>query len=151
MQSCYEDLIILDVDANDYEDAIRQVGALLYNGGYVKDTYIDAVVGRELEFPTGLILKDIQIAMPHTAGVHVNKPAVCVAKMKHPVTFGHMGDPDTKVEAEILFMMAIQDPNAQIQTLSNMMGVFQNSEAVAEFKAASTKEELFAVAHKYIG
>ena len=118
MQSCYEDLIILDVDAKDYEDAIRQVGALLFNGGYVKDTYVDAGVGRELEFLTGLILKDIQIAMPHTAGIHVNTPAVCVAKMKHPVTFGHMGDPDTKVEAEILFMIAIAMPQTRKKSIS---------------------------------
>lgn len=151
MQSCYEDLVILDVEAENYEDAIRQVGALLYNGGYVKDTYIDAVVEREADFPTGLILQDIEIAMPHTAGIHVNKPAVCVAKMKRPVEFGHMGDPDTKVKAEMLFMMAILDPDAQIETLQNMMGVFQNSQAVAEFKAAKTEKELFEVAHKYIG
>ena len=151
MQSCYEDLIILDVDAKDAEDAIRQVGKLLYDGGYVKDTYVDAVAAREKEYPTGLILQDINIAMPHTMGIHVNIPAVCVAKMAHPVTFGHMGDPDTKVEAELLFMMAIKDPDAQVETLQNVMGVFTNSEAVAALKAASTKEELFAAAQKYIG
>jgi PTS system galactitol-specific IIA component len=48
-------------------------------------------------------------------------------------------------------MMAILDPDAQIETLQNMMGVFQNSQAVAEFKAAKTEKELFEVAHKYIG
>ena len=63
--SDYSGQIAYSVHAMDAEDG--QVGALLYNGGYVKDTYIDAVVGRELEFPTGLILKDIQIAMPGEA------------------------------------------------------------------------------------
>lgn len=151
MQSCHEELIAIGVEAENYEEAIHKVGALLYDNGYVKDTYVDAVVARELDFPTGLILDGIQIAMPHTAGVHVNKPAVCVAKLAKPVTFGHMGDPDTKVAAELLFMMAIKNPDEQIETLQAVMGVFTNKEAIAALKAADTKEALYAAASKYIG
>lgn len=151
MQSCYEDLILIDVEAQDAEDLIRQVGARLYEGGYVKDTYIDAVAAREKVFPTGLILKDIQIAMPHTAGEHVNTPAVCIARLAHPVEFGHMGDPDTRVAAELIFMMAIKDPDAQVETLQNVMGVFTNEEAVNAMKQAEDTHTLFEVARKYIG
>lgn len=151
MQSCHEELIAIGVEAENYEDAIRQVGKLLFDNGYVKDTYVDAVVAREADFPTGLILDGIQIAMPHTAGVHVNTPAVCVAKLAKPVTFSHMGDPDTKVAAELLFMMAIKNPDEQIETLQAVMGVFTNKEAIAALKAADTKEALFETAQKYIG
>lgn len=151
MQSCHEELIAISVEAEDYADAIHKVGKLLLDNGYVKETYIDAVIAREADFPTGLILDGIQIAMPHTAGVHVNTPAVCVAKLAKPVTFGHMGDPDTKVAAELLFMMAIKNPDEQIETLQAVMGVFTNKEAIAALKAADTKETLFAVANKYIG
>ena len=150
MGSVFRDLIVLDVEAADCVDAIHKVGARLFEGGYVKDSYIDAVAAREDEFPTGLILEDINIAMPHTSGTHVNKPAVCVAKLKNPVVFGHMGDPDTKVNAELLFMMAIKNPDEQVETLQNVMGVFTNSEAVAALKAASDEETLYAVAKKYI-
>ncbi len=151
MQSCYRDLIAVDVEAKSAEEAIRKVGALLEKGGYVKDTYVDAVAKRETEFPTGLILKDIQVAMPHTAGVHVNKPAVCIAKLAQPVRFAHMGDPDTPVDATLLFMMAIKNPDEQVETLQAVMGVFTNAEAVAALKAAKTEDELFAAAQKYIG
>lgn len=151
MRSVYEDLIVTGVDAKDSEDAIRQVGQYLLKAGFVKDTYIDAVARREKEYPTGLQLRDMAVAMPHTAGVHVNTPAVCIAKLAHPVTFYHMGDPDTKVEAEILFMMAIKDPNAQLETLQKVMGVFTNAAAMAEFKAAGDKATLYQVAQTYIG
>lgn len=151
MQAVYEDLVVFGVDAKDAEDAIRQVGRHLLDKGFVKDTYIDAVAQREKEYPTGLQLKDLAVAMPHTAGVHVNTPAVCVAKLAHPVTFAHMGDPDTKVEAELLFMMAIQSPDAQLDTLQKVMGVFTNETAVARFKAAADKHELYQTAMEYIG
>jgi len=151
MQAIYEDLVLYGVDARDAEDAIRQVGQHLLDKGFVKDTYIEAVVKREAEYPTGLQLKDMAIAMPHTAGVHVNTPAVCVAKLARPVTFAHMGDPDTKVEAELLFMMAIQSPDAQLDTLQKVMGVFTNDEAVARFKDAADQNSLYETARQYIG
>ncbi len=151
MQAVYEDLVVFGVDAKDAEDAIRQVGQHLLDKGFVKDTYIDAVAQREKEYPTGLQLKDLAVAMPHTAGIHVDTPAVCVAKLAHPVTFAHMGDPDTKVEAELLFMMAIQNPDAQLDTLQKVMGVFTNETAVARFKAAADKHELYLAAMEYIG
>ena len=150
MANIHEELILVDVEAKNYEEAIRKVGKQLFDNGYVKDTYIDAVVAREADFPTGLHLEGIDIAMPHTAGVHVNTPAVCVAKLKNPVEFSHMGDPDTKVQATLLFMMAIKDPDAQIETLQAVMGVFTNQEAIEELNKAKTKEELFSVAKKYI-
>ena len=151
MQAVYEDLVVFGVDAKDAEDAIRQVGRHLLDKGFVKDTYIDAVAQREKEYPTGLQLKDLAVAMPHTAGVHVNTPAVCVAKLAHPVTFAHMGDPDTKREAALLFMMAIHTPDAPLHTLQKVMGVFTNETAVARFKAAADKHELYLTAMEYIG
>lgn len=151
MQAIYEDLVFYGVEAEDAQDAIRKVGQHLLEKGFVKDTYVDAVAQREVEYPTGLQLKDMAVAMPHTAGVHVNTPAVCVAKLAKPVTFSHMGDPDTKVQAEILFMMAIKDPNAQLETLQKVMGVFTNDAAVAEFKAAGDQATLYQVAKTYIG
>lgn len=150
-QVTYRELIVHNLEAENYEDAIRKVGAKLYDAGFVKDTYIAATLGRELEYPTGLQLENVAIAMPHTDAVHVNRPAVCIARLKHPVTFAHMGDPDTKVEAEIMFMMAIQNPDEQIDTLQKVLGVFQNPDVVAAFCNAKSEDELFAAAQKYIG
>ena len=150
-QATYRELILRDVDAKDYEDAIRQVGAKFLAEGFVRDTYIDAVVAREHDFPTGLQLADIAVAMPHTDPSHVIKPGVCIAQLKRPVTFAHMGEPDVKVEAEMLFMMAIQNPDEQVETLQKVLGVFQQPAVVAAFRDAKSDEALFAAAQKYIG
>ena len=150
MANVHEELILFDVEAENYEEVIRKVGKKLFDNGYVKDTYIDAVVAREAEFPTGLKLDGIDIAMPHTAGVHVTEPAVCVARLKKPVVFSHMGDPDTKVDATLILMMAIKDPNEQIDILQAVMGVFTNKEAIEGFKNAKNEAELFSVVKKYI-
>ena len=150
-QAIHRELIAVGIDAKDSEDAIRQVGKLFEVNGYVKDSYIDAVVAREKVFATGLELDGISIAMPHTDIIHVNKPGVTVAKLAHPVEFEHMGEPGRKVEAEMLFMMAITNPEEQIGPIMRGLGVFQNKEALEAFKAAETEEEVYEAAAKYIG
>ncbi len=151
MQTVKRELVMYGVEVVDAQDAIRKVGARLYECGYVRDTYVDAVAEREVGYPTGLQLTLMGVAMPHTTGSHVITPAVCIAKPTKPITFKHMGEPELEVQAEMIFMMAIKDPNAQLETLQKMMGVFTNEEAMKMFKAASNEEELFDVAQRYVG
>lgn len=74
-QATFRNLILRDVEAANAEEAIRKVGQRFYDEGFVKDTYIDAVVAREKNYATGLQLADIAVAMPHTDPQHVNRPA----------------------------------------------------------------------------
>ena len=150
-QAIYRELIMTGVDARDSEDAIRQVGRLFEENGFVRDTYIDAVVEREKVFATGLEFPGISIAMPHTDVIHCIKPGVTVAKLAHPVEFEHMGEPGRKVQAEMLFMMAIVNPEDQIGTIMKVLGVFQNAEAMEAFKKAETEDEIYEIAKQYIG
>lgn len=150
MGAIHRELILYGVEAKDANEAIDKVGNVLYVNGFVRDTYVAAVKEREVDYPTGLQLKTFGVAMPHTAGIHVIVPAICVAKLAKPVTFGHMGEPERKVDARILFMMAIKDPNKQLKMLQSMMGVFTNDEAMLAFDAATSEEELFEVASKYL-
>lgn len=150
-QIIYRELILKDIDAKDSEDAIRQVGQAFLKNGFVKDTYIDAVIAREKVFATGLQLENAGVAMPHTDAIHVNKPGVTVAKLKHPVVFDHMAEPGHKVEVEMMFMMAVSKPEDQMELIVKVMNVFQNNEAIEAFKNATTEDEIYEVATKYIG
>ena len=151
MQTVFPELIAVDVEAKNSEDAIRKIGQLFYDNGFVKDTYIDAVVVRESKFPTGLQLDGIAVAMPNTDPPHVRKSGVCVAKLAHPVPFIHMGEEERTVEAELIFMMAILSPDEHMDTLQKVLKVFQNAEIAKEFKNAKDTDELYKTAMKYIG
>ncbi len=151
MQSIFKELIATDVEAKNSEEVIRKVGKLFYDNGFVKDSYIDAVIKREKVYPTGLQLDGIAVAMPHTDPPHVNRSGVCVAKLKNPVTFQHMGAEDVSVQAELIFMMAIQNPDEHMETLQKVLNVFQNVEIAQKFKNAKNNDELYEIALKYIG
>jgi len=54
--------IILNCKAKPKEDVIREIGRLLYESGYVDESYIDGMLKRELTFSTNI---GNGIALPH--------------------------------------------------------------------------------------
>ena len=49
-----EELIVLNLEAKDDKDAIRQLANRLFKAGYVKESFIEAIIEREANYPTGL-------------------------------------------------------------------------------------------------
>ena len=74
-----ESLMILGMEADSCEDIFEQLGGVLTSEGYTKDSYVEALAAREKEYPTGLDIDGIGVAIPHTAVTHVNKAATAVA------------------------------------------------------------------------
>ncbi|WP_196600319.1 PTS sugar transporter subunit IIA [Pectinatus frisingensis] len=146
----FRELIDSSVQVDCVEKLIKKMGEMFVGQGFVKDSYIAAVQEREKKFPTGLNLKSIAIAMPHTDSIHVKKTGICVGKLNKPIDFRHMGNINQTVHAELIFMMAILDPKKQIDTLRKVLEVFQNDAVVREFKNSASNEELYDVAKKYL-
>jgi PTS system galactitol-specific IIA component len=94
-------------------------------------------------------LKSVSIALPHTDIIHVKKTSICVALLTNPVTFSHMGNPNIFVEVELIFMIAILNPNEQIDTLKKLLEILQNDKVASEFKDAKDND-LYAIAKKYL-
>lgn len=136
------DLILLNVEAKKSEDVINMLGKIMLSKNYVKDDYIDAVLERERSLPTGLDTKDICVAIPHTDSGHVNASSVGIATLKDPVQFSMMVDPEKKLNIDIVFLLAVKDPNSQIKLLKNLMSVFQNEQLLKNLKSAGNKKEV---------
>ncbi len=139
------ELVLLDLEAETDMEAIDKLARHLHAKGIVKESYIPAVKQREVEFCTGLAFETMGVALPHTDSIHVNQQAIAIGILKKPVTFHHMGMPDVDVDVELMFMLAIQKPDAQITFLGKMMEVFQLDGCLEQVKKAATAEEAAAV------
>ena len=95
------DLVTLDMEAKTSREVIENLGKLLLDKNDVKDTYIDAVIAREEELPTGLAIGDFYVAIPHTDSNHVNKSSIAIATLKSPVVFSEMVNPEGKDKCRI--------------------------------------------------
>ena len=136
------DLIKLNVKANSSEDVIRLLGKEMKKKDYVKSGYIDAVLAREAILPTGLNLNDFGVAIPHTDTQYVNKASIGVAVLSKPIKFNNMINPKEKIQVQLVFLLAIQDPSNQVQLLQKLMAVFQNIDLLKLIQKATTKEEI---------
>ena len=138
-----QELVIIFEEPIDKEGAIRKLAALLSQGGYVKDTFENAVIEREKVFPTGLPTQPFGIAIPHTDAVHVNKGAIAVGILKSPVVFKEMGDLENDVEVSIISMLAIENPKLLIPLLRQLAKSFQDKEFLEKLKGAEDPKDVF--------
>lgn len=134
-----ESLILVKENVQTREAIIRKLGNLLFEHGFVKDSYTQAVVDREKVFPTGLPARKAGVAIPHTDTIHVIKPAIAIATLANPIPFSMMGSPDTEIQVEIVIMLAVHDAKLVIPTLRKIIFILENDEALVTLKSADSK------------
>ena len=138
--------VVLGSDASTNEGIIRILASRLEALGYVKTSYADAVVRREMTIPTGLPLERADnVAVPHTDPEHVLKPGVAMGTLKRPVTFANMEDPDEKLPVGLVFLLAINDKDKQIEALQSVMATIQNPDTLDGLRSARTLDDVRAV------
>lgn len=138
-----KDLIRLDLDVANSEEAIRVLADDFVQAGVVKPSFVDAVLEREKKSPTALPAIAYDIAIPHTVSEHVITPAMNVAVLKHPVEFQQMGSPEITLHPQVLFMLAISDPKDQLALLRRIMKMLQNKELLDQVRCAKTRDEIY--------
>ena len=144
------DNIYLDIEASDYKEVLQIMGGIVLEKGYVKDYYTDALLEREELSPTGLPVEPVSIAIPHTDPCHVIRPCVIVLKLKQPVRFKEMANPEHMVDAAWIFGLVFDDGNKQLPLLASVIELAQDETAMNGLMDAEDKEEVYAVVKRYI-
>ncbi len=148
--SLRDENILVQAKAESREEIITRLGSLLFEHGFVKDTFVQAVLDREKVYPTGLQTPILGFAIPHTDTEHVNSPTVAIATLRQPVVFQAMGDPDTSVSVRVVMMLAISDPKAVVHVLRKVISILEDSEALTGLLGASSQEEIRRIVHTHI-
>jgi len=125
-----EAFIVLDADYKTQAEFFCASSVILEQRQYVKSSFCKAVMEREALYPTGLANEYIQFAIPHTDAFHVEKPFVFVTRLKNNIPFMHMGTTDIPVQAKVIFMLGIKNPEKQVGLLSDIMKCFNDGDFV---------------------
>lgn len=146
-----EDLIFMDLEAEDSEGLLRRLAARAMEKGYVKEGYADAVLERERLYPTALPTEVLKVAVPHAMdrGL-VNSPVIVVATLKTPVPFKEMGEGVRDVMVDVVFMLAVCGSKDQLTILQKIVGMFSDREAMSAVKAARDSAELIRVLKEHL-
>lgn len=145
----HKELIDLSCDSPTKQNFFESKGKLLNNLKFVEDTYLDAITEREQEYPTGLELKNISIAIPHTTVDHIKKPFIYFSRLtNNQIEFIQMGTDNVIVKPEYILMLGIREPKEQVHLLSEIMELFNQLEFIEKIRNANSKEEIMELLNK---
>lgn len=136
-----EKLIKLKMTETSKEEAIRALAAGLYALDYVGEGYVENVLKREEVFPTGLPTS-IPMAVCHTEAQYVKQSALAVGTLAAPIAFQEMGTPEQTVDAEIILLVALNDPKQQVPFLKKLAAIFKDHAALTAIRDAQDPEKL---------
>ena len=133
---------MLNLENVDKTKVLTVMANRLIDKGYVKESYLPAVLNREEEYPTGLPTNGVGVAIPHADTKHVLKPGIAVATLKDPVKFNVMGNPEQEIDVKLLFMLAIKEPEVQVNILKKLVSIFQAKELLIKLISINCEKEL---------
>ena len=139
------EFVHLNLEFTTQEELLGTMSSHLIDAGYVKDTFKEAIIARENVYPTGLITKSVPVAIPHTDRVHVNKSVISIATLKKPVLFKAMGMIDQPVEVEMVFMLAIDNNDGQVDMLQKLMSIITKEEVLTELRMSKNVDDTISI------
>ncbi len=139
------DLIMFNVEYAGRDEALRAMADLLVEKGYCGPAYTNAILEREYAHPSALPMPGRKIAIPHTDATYVNSSALLFARLKSPVTFRSMGDPDQKLEVSMISMFALKEKNRIGDLLETLITVYQDESVLDAIFDAADGDTIFEI------
>ena len=136
-----ENFSSISMTASSAIDALQQIATHGYKEELVEESWLDAVVAREKEFPTGLPTP-IPVAIPHTDSKHVKENGVGFFRLITPVYFGEMGSVDGVIQVGAIIPLLITNPEEQVDLLMSVIGAVQDEVFVGLLMAAQSVAEV---------
>lgn len=144
-----EQVMLFDEDIKTSTEIVTVLADELKKKNIVNDDFLDHVLDREKEFPTGLGTTGLGVAIPHTDSKYVNKSQIAFASLKKPINFKSMVDLNKEVPVSLVFMIAMASPHEQAGLLSKLMELFQDPTELENLKSCKNKNDVTAILNKH--
>ncbi len=135
-----KDNIFIDPVIDNRQELFELFNKNLFKKGFVKKGFYRALIEREKAYPTGLNTGNIKIALPHTDTDMVTKEGIAIATVKNPVLFGEMGNPDSMIGVNIIFLLLIKDNKAKFY--HNLLNKIKNSDILHKIYESDNSQAL---------
>lgn len=137
-----DNLIVKRLDKSTWQEVLVELSEAAIAAGYAKPGYDQAIIEREIKYPTGLHIPLMDVAIPHADAEWAIKPSVTIGIMEKPVAFRPMDGQGGDVMAGLVFMLTIEEPKDHIEFLRAFSSVMGTSEILVEFAKNGKPESL---------
>lgn len=133
-----EDTVELNVEADNWEDAVRICGRIFSDNGYTEERYTDAMINTVKTMGQYIVIAP-GIAMPHARPEQgVRKVGMALVKLKNPIKFGN----DEYDPVDILISICSVDKTAHVKALAELMQLFEDEEFLKIVRTTSSKSDV---------
>ena len=145
-----EKLIVPQAKAKNNIEILTELANCLQTNGYVTDNYLEFLLKREKEFPTGLYLEKCKynIAIPHSEPEYVIRSGIAIATLENPVEFQRMDFPDKKVSVSIIIMLAVNQSVQHIELMAQLIAMIQRDALIENILHTHDTKELLDLFNK---
>lgn len=135
-------LIFLNLKAVDNKEVLQIMGDAMIQEGYGEEGFTEALLEREKDYPTGLDVDGIGVAIPHTDVKHVKKEGISIAVLDEPIPFDAMGEEDCQITVKIVIMFTVAGKDKHIDRLLQLLAMIKDEQILKGLLAAKNKEEI---------
>ena len=138
-----ESLVQLNVEATDWQDAIRKAAQPMVDNGDVTPAYVDDIIKVAQELGPYFVITE-HVAMPHARPeCGALKTAVGIVTLKEPVEFGSKENDPVKY----LFPLAATDNDNHLSALQSLVELLGDPDFFAQLDSASTPKDVVDLVH----
>jgi len=136
-----EIIILQQENASSKEAVLKELAQCFKAEDLVTEQFIEGVINREQDFPTGLIVNDIGIAIPHTDSDKVKQSQIGFMSLKEPVAFQAMDGSKKLVPVRFVFMLGLKEAHEQLDILRKLMDLIQKQTVLEALLSCTNKED----------
>lgn len=138
-----ESLVQLNVEASDWEDAIRKAAQPLVDNDKVTPAYVDDIIKGVNELGPYIVITE-HVALPHARPESgALESAVGIVTLKEPVEFGSADNDPVKY----LFPLSAKDNDSHLGALQSLVELLSDSDFFTQLDNASTPKDVVDLVH----
>lgn len=130
------------------EDIIQALSKRMKERDLVEPDFQEAVLNRELKYPTGLLIGKHNIAIPHTEPQYVKTPCIGIATLKDSVSFHRMDASDELVKVDVVLLLALNRAHAHMEMLSGIIQMCQDEAFIEELMQTEQETDIVEIVRK---
>jgi galactitol PTS system EIIA component len=135
-----KDLIFLNIEATSSTEIFHNLGTVMIQKGYANDNYIEGLINREANFPTGIPAEPVAVAIPHTDASFVKESKIGLMTLQKPVNFTIMGS-DSEIGVQVVILLGLADSQHHLKALQTVISLIQEPSFIKQLVSISTQEK----------
>lgn len=90
------------------------------------------------------------MALPHTEAKYVLKESISILTLKNTIVFAGMGNPKESIPVQIVFLLAISNPEKQLRILQTIITIIQNEKMLKKIRDAKEPRDIYNLINTFL-